>query len=53
VQLAAQVCAKGARYLNLSLDLPLSWRGRELSVEELLAVNARLEEFEITKSKEN
>jgi len=47
VQLAAQVCAKGARYLNLSLDLPLSWRGRELSVEELSAVNARLEEFEI------
>ena len=47
VQLAAQVCAKGARYLNLSLDLPFEWRGRELSVEELSAVNARLEEFEI------
>jgi len=47
VQLAAQVCARGARYLNLSLDLPLGWRGRELSAAELVAAGARLEEFEI------
>jgi len=53
VQLAAAVCARGARYLNLSLDLPFEWRGRELSAEELLAAAARLEEFEITKSEES
>ncbi len=47
VQLAADVCARGARYFNLSLDLPFEWRGRELSVQELHAVNARLQEFEI------
>ena len=47
VQLAAEVCAKGARYLNLSLDLPLNWRGRELSAEELVVAGARLEAFRI------
>jgi CRISPR-associated protein Csx16 len=47
VQLASDICERGARYLNLSLDLPFEWRGRELSAEELVAVNARLEEFEV------
>lgn len=51
VQLAAQVCARGAHYLNLSLNLPFEWRGRELSAAELLAANALLEEFEISKPK--
>ena len=51
VQLAAEVCAKGARYLNLSLDLPFEWRGRELSADELRETKARLEEFVITKPK--
>jgi len=49
VQLAFEVCSRGAHYLNLSLDLPFEWRGRELSAEELNAANARLEEFMITK----
>ena len=35
VHLAAAVCERGARYLNLSLDLPAHARGRELSPEEL------------------
>jgi len=47
VQLAAAVCSRGARYLNLSLDLPFEWRGRELSAQELVAADARLEEFVI------
>jgi CRISPR-associated protein Csx16 len=47
VHLAAAVCQRGARFLNLSLDLPTHWRGRELSVEELRQCNARLEGFEI------
>lgn len=48
VQLAAAVCSRGARYLNLSLDLPLEWRGRELSAQELLAAGARLEEYAVS-----
>lgn len=45
VHLAAQVCARGARYLHLSLDLPVAWRGRELSAEELTVAGARLEAY--------
>jgi len=47
VHLAAAVCERGARYVNLSLDLPAHARGRELSVEELSAFNARLEAFTV------
>ena len=47
VHLAATVCERGARYLNLSLDLPAHARGRELSPEELAAFNARLEAFTV------
>lgn len=47
VNLAAAVCGKGAKFLNLSLDLPLHWRGRELSADDMRACNARLEEFHI------
>ena len=46
--LAANVCQRGARYINLSLDLPAQWRGRELSAQDLQACNARLESFTIT-----
>lgn len=45
VHLAAEVCGRGARYFNLSIDLPHSMRGRELAATELQSVNARLEEF--------
>ena len=47
VHLAAAVCSRGARYVNLSLDLPAHWRGRELSADELRQCQARLECFEI------
>lgn len=47
VHLAAAVCSQGAQYLNLSLDLPAHWRGRELSAQELYACNARLECFDV------
>ena len=49
VHLAAAVCACGARYLNLSLDLPAHARGKELSAAELAAFNARLEEFQVVR----
>lgn len=48
VHLAAAVCATGARYVNLSLDLPAHARGKELTAEELAQFNARLEEYRIT-----
>ena len=47
VHLAAQLCARGARYLTLSLDLPAAARGRELSAEELDAYGARIEGYEV------
>jgi CRISPR-associated protein Csx16 len=47
VNLAAEVCARGARYLNLSLDLPQAARGRELDADELERYGARLEPFRV------
>jgi len=47
VQLAAAVCSQGARFLNVSLDLPVQWRGRELSADELRQCKARLECFDV------
>ena len=48
VHLAAAVCSRGARFFNLSLDLPAHWRGRELNTGELRQCNARLEAFQVT-----
>lgn len=48
VHLAAAVCSQGANYLNLSLDLPAHWRGRELSADDLRLCNARLEGFHVS-----
>lgn len=45
INLAAAICTAGARYFNLSIDLPADARGKELSSEELARFNARLEEF--------
>ena len=45
VNLAAQVCERGGRYYNLSLDLPPEARGRELSADDLESYGARLEEY--------
>jgi CRISPR-associated protein Csx16 len=47
IHLVAAVCARGAKYYNLSLDIPAHWRGRELTEAELQQCNARLERFEV------
>lgn len=47
VNLAAQVCERGARYLHLSLELPLELRGRELTADAMRAYGARLQAFHI------
>lgn len=45
VNLAAEVCACGARYLNLSLNLPYTMRGKELDELDLILTGAKIEEF--------
>lgn len=47
VNLAAEVCARGGRYLHLSLDLPAAWRGRELGADDMRACGARIEEYRV------
>jgi len=45
VHLAAQVCALGGRYYNLSLATPPGRRGSEFSANDLRAFGACLEEY--------
>lgn len=47
VALAAAVCARGAHFVNLTLDLPPELRGRELDADTLERLGARLEGFEV------
>ena len=48
VNLAAEVCARGARYLHLSLPLPPELRGKELSADDLRRLGATLREFHVS-----
>jgi CRISPR-associated protein Csx16 len=50
VQLVAQVCGKGARYQHLVLDTPEEWRGQELSIDQMMQCQARLEEYRVVLS---
>ncbi|MFN3752397.1 MAG: CRISPR-associated protein Csx16 [Thiobacillus sp.] len=52
VHLAAEVCARGARFLNLSLDVPPEARGQELDADALERFGARLEGYDIKKRTE-
>lgn len=45
INLVADVCARGARYFNLSLDMPAHLRGQELTAAMLEDCQARLEEY--------
>lgn len=47
VHLAAQVCARGSRYLHLSITIPADRRGTELSADDMRAFGARLEEYQV------
>lgn len=49
VHLAAEVCARGAHVLGLSMDLPHSARGRELSARDLVHYRAHLQRFDVRK----
>lgn len=50
IQLAAAVCAKGGRYFHLEMNVPLEWRGKELSAEQLDAFGAKLVEYTVHKA---
>lgn len=50
VNLAGAVCARGGRYLHLTVNLPAHWRGRELTASELQACGARLEEYRVQRA---
>ena len=45
VHIAAQVCARGARYLHLAMETPPEARGRELTADDMARFGARLEEY--------
>lgn len=47
VNLAAEVCARGADYRNLSLRLEPTDRGRELAAEDLERCGATIERHEV------
>ena len=49
VNIAAQACKKGARYIHLTLDLPAEMRGRELTAEQLEQYGAMLQAYHIEK----
>lgn len=53
IHLIAQLNKKGVRFLHLRLNLDSLTRGRELTSDELKAVDAKLEEFLVWKLEQN
>lgn len=53
VNLAAQVCAAGAAYWHLCLELPAELRGRELSAHDMERLGASLQEFRVEYASSN
>lgn len=53
INLAAQVCAVGASYGHLSLELPANLRGVELSADDLQHLQAKIELFDIKRNATN
>lgn len=47
VPMAANVCARGARYLHLSINLTADLRGQELSADQLEELGATLCEYRV------
>lgn len=50
VNLVAEVCARGARYLHLTLNLPTELRGKELSSDDMRQFGARTDEFRVVRA---
>lgn len=51
INLVADICARGAIYFNLSLNLPVHLRGQELDVDDLEHCQAILEKYYVRKIK--
>jgi len=49
VSRAAEVCARGGRYLHLDLETPHGRRGSELTPEAMERYGAKLVEFDVRK----
>lgn len=47
INLAAEVCSRGARYLHLSLRTPYDWRGTELTAAQLQEIGAAIHEYTV------
>jgi CRISPR-associated protein Csx16 len=47
VNLAAEVCDRGAHYMHVSMTVPAVWRGRDLTAAEMTACGAQIEEYRI------
>jgi CRISPR-associated protein Csx16 len=47
IHLAAQVCARGAHFVNLSFELPRELRGQELDAATLERLAVRLEAYHV------
>lgn len=45
IHIVAQICAKGGRFFNFTLNLPPELRGKELSREQIEDLNPQLQEF--------
>lgn len=45
VGLAARVCEMGANFFALEMDIPVYLRGEELSVKQMDACNARVQQY--------
>ena len=49
VSLAGEICARGAHYFHLTLEVPAARRGQELSAADMTAFGARFEEYMVSK----
>lgn len=49
VHLAAKVCERGAKFYFVSLILTQSQRGQELSVDDMLGAQCRLQCFDVSR----
>ena len=47
VELAAEVCRRGARFFSLCVTVPEGQRGSDLTAEDLCRMDARLREYHI------
>ena len=48
VSLAAEVCARGARYVHLHVPVPAALRGQELTAQQMREVGARWSVYQVT-----